>query len=144
LTHTHSRGNDHVGLVNRWRPGDSPLRGLSREIPDPPPGGIEVTSVPLAPAAHEVFSPEEMAERIEKLAALYAHVPDLGDVVCWACGRLAPRNSGWSARANGWVSRQLGYIGFPGIRELYCPECFKRWGWPDCPAEAAGWKGGAA
>ncbi len=35
----------------------------------PPRGGIDLTTTPLCPAANEVFSPEEMAERIAYYAA---------------------------------------------------------------------------
>lgn len=131
-TRTHSRGSDHIGLVSRWKPGD-PIgrRWLKRERTPPPPGGIDFAHAPAYPAANEVFTPEELAARIEKLAALHADAPDVGAIVCWACGRLAPLNSGYSAHCQGWVSRTLDYLGWPTLKELYCPECFARWGWPD-------------
>ena len=46
---------------------------------------------------------------------------------CWACGKECPTGNclKW---APGWVSRPLPTK--PNVMELYCPTCFREWGWP--------------
>lgn len=47
---------------------------------------------------------------------------------CWACGRLAPKPS-HNASA-GWQTRET-IIDGTIMRECYCPDCFRKWGWPE-------------
>lgn len=50
---------------------------------------------------------------------------------CWGCGERAPVRT-WVEK-HGWQSREtLVYSGAAHKRrEIYCPECFAEWGWPD-------------
>lgn len=119
--------------------------GLVKTVHDPAPGGgIDLTSVPLVPAASLAFTPAELEERIRVYAARAARRLPLfregrpdparpGAVVCGACGRPSPNGPrcdkfGWRTRAN----PRHGCV-----RETYCPECFAQWGWGDLDLEEA-------
>lgn len=45
-------------------------------------------------------------------------------VRCWCCDRKRP-----TQRAKGWVTRPVGRTCL-GLREVYCPACFRAWEWP--------------
>lgn len=71
------KGARAVGLVKLAERTDvRELRGRIRpclRLPGvPPPGGVELETVPLAPAANRAFGVEELESRIERLAALAA------------------------------------------------------------------------
>lgn len=104
----------------------------------PEPVGVQLTSVPRTPEAQRAFPGAEFDARLESLAArAAAGLPLDRDgpaeqirglaIECWACGR------GTMDRVNlaalGWVSRPV--VGLSNVHEVYCPMCFKRWGWPD-------------
>lgn len=47
---------------------------------------------------------------------------------CWACGKLAPQCS-YVGRF-GWRTRAV-QVEYYTMTEVYCPDCFARWGWPE-------------
>lgn len=110
------------------------------QIHDPPPGGIDLPTVPFTPAAHDAFTPAELEQRLELFRArLAAGVPLTGTggnreaepddqrqrAVCFACG---DRENGFLSSRRGWKSKRDAGT---GVVEIYCPTCFHRWGWPD-------------
>lgn len=103
---------------------DGGVFGLGKEH-DLPPLGMILESVPFAPAANVVFSPEELEARIAYYAAKHADAPPDG-CQCWCCGKTTSRTSGFHLM--GWVSRTYG-VGI-SHKEIYCGECFAEWGWP--------------
>jgi predicted nucleic-acid-binding Zn-ribbon protein len=79
--------------------------------------------------AHLSFEPEELSQRIEALAEYHAKREDdfdRRDAICWGCGRREWNHK--SLAKTGWVAR---VIDLEFCKELYCPKCFKKWGWPD-------------
>ena len=48
-------------------------------------------------------------------------------VRCWCCDKPGPR--GQAPEEWGWVGRPLDTA--PHLTEIYCAECFEKWGWPD-------------
>lgn len=112
---------------------------IPRLIHDVPSDGRPVVrSVPLCPSASDVFGPR-LAERLEVLSGMVAaRIPVGGGEPCpedprdrrshcFACGAIRPGTG--NARQYGWVARPLS--GFSGnIPEVYCGDCFERWGWP--------------
>jgi hypothetical protein len=51
-------------------------------------------------------------------------------VTCWACGKPAGRKS--HVNKIGWKVRHINLTAQSRpTNEVYCPECFARWGWPD-------------
>ena len=46
---------------------------------------------------------------------------------CWACGAVCP--AGTRTASAGWARREI-TIRAMALVELYCGECFARWGWP--------------
>jgi hypothetical protein len=122
---------DGFVLESVWRPGDW-LRVWFAKDADPPPGGMLLDRAELVPAAADVFTPDELDERIEALSRklLPGFAEARGEVACWACARAAPSRSSVTLWARGWRCRVVACIGV-ALREVYCPECFSRWGWPD-------------
>lgn len=128
---------------------------ISRRAPEPQvasaiSGLCEIAA--LLPAAADAFTAEEMEDRIARYAALIEAgqpLPLFGkeqptdpnpirrflDTSCWACGRVCSRKD---ANEEGWVSRRDKHGGRDyHLTEIYCPECFAMWGWPDEFAEDA-------
>lgn len=54
--------------------------------------------------------------------------PKLQPPVCWACGKPSPKHSKISTI--GWQVREI-RIEHWTEREIYCPDCFAEWGWPE-------------
>lgn len=48
---------------------------------------------------------------------------------CWACPATLPRGS--KPERHGWASRPFAWGGTAKMRELFCGECYRRWGWGD-------------
>jgi len=54
------------------------------------------------------------------------------EVVCWCCGKPAPHTLTQFLGRLGWAVRRVQLLpSKPTEPELYCPECFHEWGWPD-------------
>lgn len=106
--------------------------------------GIMLNVAELLPAAADVFDADELEQRIAKYAAMAeAKLPlplfgaDQPAVptsepppattakCCWACGARGVR---LGSKAAGWASR---WIASESVTEIYCPDCFETWGWPD-------------
>lgn len=111
-----------------------PLAGPKIAHYDPPQGGVALAPCPPAPAANAVFTAAELDERIAAHARRVAADPESAGgarAVCWCCGETCPSGS-W-VENSGWYSRIVNIAGWCGS-ELYCHECFARWGWPDAPS----------
>lgn len=120
-----------IGLRSLWRPGDPVSAALIPErIDDPPPGGIALTMTARCPMAHDVFTPDELEERLQAISDridLENTNQPATTIECMACGKSAPNNL--VGRDAGWAVRRLVTPGFGAISETYCPECYARWGW---------------
>lgn len=115
--------------VGKRRRRDAVKRNL--QYPDPPRCGVALTPCPPAPAANAVFSPAELDERIKAHARRVEADPESrggARAVCWCCGATCPSGS-WVDNS-GWYCRGINLAGWCGS-EIYCPECFAEWGWPD-------------
>lgn len=132
-THHYKDGNG----LNR-NPGGGAVVGCGKPEVDPPAGGVLLGNVPLAPAAHQAFTPRELAARLrryEKRAAKRLPLFRRGRAVkesskypqCWACGRHS--ESTWPAKSDGWSTREC-RVGATNAVECYCVTCMDRWGWP--------------
>lgn len=92
---------------NQWRgvpkaPRKYPSK-LAADLKEPGAAGLVFEASRLAPAANEVFTPDELEERIARYRELAdARVPifggatrreanDRSEIECWACGLIAPR-----------------------------------------------------
>lgn len=109
------------------RVGGGAICGTQWPEHSPTPAGMLLDLVPLTPAAHDAFSPEELDARIARHAARHADAPVCG-CVCWCCGKRTTRTAGFHLM--GWVSRKVWYSRRCALREVYCGECFAEWGWP--------------
>jgi hypothetical protein len=94
---------------------------------------VNLSTSPLTPAACEAFDPDELAARLDRLAELHARAEPPhgeGQTECFACGKLV---AGKYAAARGWKLRP-----FPpwNFSEVYCPDCFAEWGWPESTTRA--------
>lgn len=123
-----------------WSGPRGAIRPVPKVIYDPPPGGIDLPTVPFTPAAHTAFTPAELEQRLELYRTrLAAGVPLTGTgagredepddqrarAICFACG---DQENGFLSSVRGWKSRR---DAGSGVVEIYCPTCFHRWGWPD-------------
>lgn len=126
------------------------------EICEPPPerqggcgGLVNLGECRATMPANEVFSAAELEDRIANYAARAAAKlplfdadaraelqPDrTRDIVCWACCAVAPRSGNQcqkdTSRATSTVARWVSRMHYGNLTEIYCPECFEVWGWPD-------------
>ena len=138
-------------------PSNGPIKGRPRAFASDTPDRVEVSSVPVAKPAHEVFSADEMERRLAHYAArAAAGLPLFGDgpvepapavptarkrngkpatvapnrvSLCCCCGEAIAT---MKLAAAGWHSRPvIGEDGGEGETESYCPVCFDRFGWGD-------------
>lgn len=92
---------------NQWRgvpkaPRKYPNK-LADDLKEPGGAGLMLAAARLAPAANEVFTPDELEQRIARYRELAAaRVPifggttrreasDRSEIECWACGLIVPR-----------------------------------------------------
>lgn len=137
-----SGGHSHrdVNGLNRNSVSGVVLGCKLREV-EPPPGGVLLDSVPLAPAAHDAFTERELNARIRAYSRRAAKglplfgtgeperksAGDRNYPQCWACGAFAETSQPHATF--GWSTRDC-RVGATNAVECYCVTCMDRWGWP--------------
>lgn len=112
------------------------IAGLDALPADVRPATLDIATTPLAPAACDVFTPEQLEARIAKYAErAAAGVPLFEDGPreptaaprgeCFGCGVCATQSE---VMLGEWKSRTY-YAGH--LVETYCPACFDVFGWGD-------------
>jgi len=128
-------------LANDRDPSPIELHGVREDLPT----GVTLSECRATRAASDVFSATELEERIANYAARAAAklplftktsradaTPDpRADIVCWACGLTAAREGNTCQKASDGTRRWTSRMHNAHTTEIYCPECFDVWGWPD-------------
>lgn len=91
---------------------------------DAGPGGVELGTVPFAPAARDAFTPAELEERIARHAERVARDdPREPAVACGGCGAVPPKLSHVRA-IPGWRLEEVpGAGGSRPANVIWCPAC---------------------
>lgn len=110
-----------VRPVERGRCSDGPIR-LPPQWDEPDAVTLETT--PLVPEARHAFTPDELAARIEVMAAqVAAEEAKTTRAQCWGCGTTPPivkKFPAYPCNVPGWVVIYSREFSWP---EVWCPEC---------------------
>lgn len=125
-------GNDRTDL-HRLNNGRTRKRIKHELLLPPPPEGMVLSCAPHSAMARDILSPAEHEARIEALALQHAAAEPPPQKIphCWGCGKPSP--NGTRPDVCGWKSRRNPLYAKGSSWEVYCAECFARWGWPSVP-----------
>jgi hypothetical protein len=127
-----------LGLARWGGPGHNRgpaiFRGVVPELPVD--NRIAVAMVPLTVPSASAPGHEDRMRRLDMRLHFglsltgEGHVGYLSDdgSACWCCGAVPPVST-WVAK-HGWHVREI-MTGCHRAKEMYCPDCFAEWGWPD-------------